>query len=247
MMDQVAAIVLAAGKGKRINSTKTNKVTRKIADRPMISYTAKLIKQVGINNVLVVIGYARSSVKQVLGQSYQYVVQQPQLGTGHAVLTALPYLPRNCRHVLVLNGDDSAFYLPQDIQQLIRTHIDNQADMTLMTVVKKDPGQLGRIIRDQQGRVTAIVEFKNASNQQKQIKEINTAVYCFKRRFLETYLPQVKKNPLSQEYYLTDLLAIAVKNNQTVAAVSLANPARFHGVNTKQDLISANQKMSQRN
>lgn len=247
MIDQFCAIILAAGKGTRLNSRKSNKVVRKLNNQPMVKFTADLLEKLGLKNVIVVVGFKSGSVQQALGPKYKYVVQSPQLGTGHAVLTALPHLPKNCSQVLVLNADDSAFYQPQDIKDLIKAHLQSHADMTLLTVIKNDPPKLGRVIRNNKNKVQAIVEFKNASDQQKQIKEINTATYCFSAQFLNQYLPQLKLNPVAKEYYLTDLLETAVSNHKPVAAVQLSNPDRFQGVNTRQDLELARRKMKQKN
>ncbi len=244
-MNNITAIILAAGKGTRLNSTNKNKVVKSIGGKPMISYTVDLLKQLSIKEVVVVVGFRSDSVKQVLGQNFTYITQESPLGTGHAVMTAIPHLKPSCQHALVLNGDDSAFYQPSDIKKLITTHQHNQSDMTLLTVIKQNPAQFGRIIRDQDNNVSAIVEFKNATKTQKQIKEINTATYCFKKDFLAEYISAIQTNPVSKEYYLTDLLEIAVKNHKTVSSVTLENPNRFHGINNLEELKIANQKMSQ--
>jgi len=247
MKSDFTAVILAAGKGTRLNCQKENKVTKKLAGKPMISYTTDLLKKTGIDSIIVVIGFAQTSVKKILGDKYIYAVQKKPLGTGNAVLSALPHLPQTCQYVLVLNADDSAFYQPEDLNKLINTHLKNKDDMSLLTVIKNNPQKLGRIIRDQNKKVSAIVEFKNANVSQKKIKEVNTATYCFKKEFLQKYLSQIKPNPVSQEYYLTDLLAIAVKNNKQVNAVKLSNSSRFQGVNTKEDLQLADKKMKQKN
>jgi len=247
MKSNFTAVILAAGKGTRLNCTKENKVVKKLADKPMISYTTDLLKKINIKSIIVVIGYAQESVKQILGDKYIYALQKKPLGTGNAVLSALSSLPQTCQHVLVLNADDSAFYQPEDLDQLINTHLKNKADMSLLTVIKDNPKKLGRIIRDQNKKVSAIVEYKNATEQQRKIKEVNTATYCFTKEFLQACLPQVKPNPVSHEYYLTDLLAIAVKNNKQVIAVKLSQSSRFQGVNTKEDLQLADKKMKQKN
>jgi bifunctional UDP-N-acetylglucosamine pyrophosphorylase/glucosamine-1-phosphate N-acetyltransferase len=242
-MKNITAIVLAAGKGTRFNTTRTNKLVRELAGRPMISYTADLLKNSGIKSTIFVVGFKKSSITRVLGHQYTYAVQEEVLGTADAVKSALPSLTSACQQVLVLNADDSAFYLASDISRLINTHLKTQADMTIMTVVKKDPQKLGRIIRDKSAKVRAIVEFKNATKKQKNIKEVNTATYCFKRAFLEAFIDKIKKDPVSKEYYLTDMLAMAVKNKKKVSAVKLTDPERFHSINTPEDLQRANIKM----
>ena len=238
-MNHINAIVLAAGKGTRLNSTGKNKVVKTIGGRPMISYTADLIKQLKIGKAIIVVGFQSDSVKKVLGPSYTYAVQDAPKGTGHAVKRAISHLDPNCQDVLVLNGDDSAFYQSQDINKLITRHQKQNSDMTLLTVVKKDPGQLGRIIRDQTNDITAIVEYKNTNQAQKQIKEVNTATYCFKKNFLTKYINHIQENPISKEYYLTEMLEIAVKNHQSVSAVILKDSNRFQGINNLSELKKA--------
>lgn len=238
-MNNINAIVLAAGKGTRLKSVNKNKVVKTIGGRPMISYTADLIDKLKLSKTIVVVGFQSSSVKKVLGPEYTYAIQEKPLGTGHAVKKAISHLDKDCQHVLVLNGDDSAFYKSQDIKSLITTHQQLNSDMTLLTVVKKDPAQLGRIIRDKQHKISAIVEYKNATSAQKQIKEVNTATYCFKKEFLLKFINSIRKNPVSKEYYLTDMLEIAVKNNHSVSAVTLKDSSRFQGINNLEELKQA--------
>lgn len=239
-MKNITAIILAAGKGTRLNSSNKNKVARKINNKPMICYTTDLLKSFGVTEIVVVVGFRKSSVIRALGSHYTYVVQKEILGTGHAVKTAFPKISKDTKTILILNGDDSAFYKAKDIKNLINTHLKTEADMTLMTVDKDNPAQLGRIIRNKNNQVKAIVEFKNATNKEKQIKEINTATYCFSYHFLNNYLKTITKNPVSNEYYLTDLLEIAVKNQKKVSAVKLENEAKFQGINTLEELKTAN-------
>jgi UDP-N-acetylglucosamine diphosphorylase/glucosamine-1-phosphate N-acetyltransferase len=238
-MNHINAIILAAGKGTRLKSVDKNKVVKTIGGQPMINYTAELINKLKPTKTIVVVGFQSNSVKKVLGSSYTYAVQKNPSGTGHAVKKAIPHLEKTCQHVLVLNGDDSAFYKPEDIEKLITTHQRLHSDMTLLTVIKKDPAQLGRIIRDQHHKIKAIVEFKNATLAQKQIKEVNTATYCFKKEFLTKFINSIQRNPVSKEYYLTEMLEIAVRNHQSVSAVILKNPSRFQGINNLEELQQA--------
>ena len=184
-MNHLTAIVLAAGKGTRIKSTNRNKVVRRLAGKPMICYTTELLKSLGIKDIVVVVGFQADSVRKALGNGFTYATQKQRLGTGHAVKIALPLVNPASQNVLILNADDSAFYTKKDLNVLIKTHRQNKSSLTLLTVVKDDPAHLGRIIRDKQGKVKAIVEFKNATSTQKTIKEVNTATYfyCNKNKF----------------------------------------------------------------
>jgi len=115
--------------------------------------------------------------------------------------------------------------------------------LTLLTVRKDDPSGLGRIIRDHQGKIKRIVEEKDASQEEKGIKEINTGCYCFQRQFVKEYLPQIKKNFLKGEYYLTDIVSLGIKGKRKVTAVRIGRGEYFQGVNTKEQFLAAEAKM----
>lgn len=243
----LAAVVLAAGKGTRINATADkNKVTYPIANKPIIAYTVDNLKSAGIDKIVVVIGFASDSVKQVLGDSVSYAIQKQRLGTGHALKTGLGAIRNDqVNTVISLYGDDSAFYPPEVFKNLIAEHRKQHAVISFVTIEKQNPIGLGRIIRDDDGQVEAIVEEKNASVQQKQIKEINTGLYCFDRSFLKEALNNIKKNPVSKEYYLTDTVEYAVKQHLPIQAIKWPQGDIWFGVNTTQELSAADEKMRQ--
>lgn len=241
-MKKTAAIVLAAGKGTRINAKKRNKVAFKLGKKPMIQHTVENLEKSGVNQIIAVVGFQSDSVRNALGDKVDYAVQKQALGTGDAVKTALPHLAEGIRTVFLVNGDDSAFYTPKLYQKAYQKLQDESADVVLLTIIKNDPMGLGRIIRDADGCITKIVEEKVATQEEKQIKEINTNMYCLKRDFLEKAIPQIEKNPVSEEYYLTDIVEIANKNNQTVIPMVLKDPNLWHGVNTRKQLKKAREK-----
>lgn len=242
-MKSVSAIILAAGKGTRLNCRQKNKVSLSLGGQPMICYTLKTLKKLKLKKIYIVVGFQKQSVIKALGPAYSYIEQPKRLGTGHAVLTAFKKIKKPTKYFLILNGDDSAFYQPSDLKALISKHLKTQADMTLITLFPQYPNHLGRIIRDQKGKIKAIVEYKNATIKQRKIKEINSATYCFKHSFLKKFLPKITKNPVTGEYYLTDLLALAVDHGQKVRSVTLKDPANFCGVNTQKDLLTAQKRI----
>ncbi|OGV92439.1 hypothetical protein A3B57_04005 [Microgenomates group bacterium RIFCSPLOWO2_01_FULL_47_10] len=244
MQNQVAAIVLAAGKGARMKSTTTNKVALTLAERPIIAYTIDNLQQAGISTIITVVGFAQDSVREALGDRGIFVTQRWQKGTGDAVKVGLSAVPGDVTDVVSVYGDDSAFYPPEVIRQLIATHQAKNADITLLTVKKNNPAGLGRIIRDKTGSITAIVEEKNAVPTQKLITEINTGLYCFKRTFLDTYIHQIQKNPVSGEYYLTDLIEIAKSAGAKVEAVLCDDNSVWQGINDPSELDSARLRMA---
>lgn len=243
-MDNTAVVILAAGKGTRIKSKNINKVVLPLAGKPMISYVVTKLLNMKLPDIFVVVGFAKKSVMQALGNHVTYVIQKRRLGTASAVSSAMNKI-KKFETALILNGDDSAFY-PQDvIKNLLKSHRKNSPVITILTVIKENPFGLGRIIREKE-KTVAIIEEKNASPIQKKIKEVNTACYVFSVKFLRNYLPLVKKNPLKKEYYLTDLVEIAVRNNLPIETYT-APEKIFIGVNTKEELLLADSAMKMRN
>lgn len=245
-MKQVAAIILAAGRGTRMESTKNNKVVNALADKPMVAYTVSNLKQSGISNIIVVVGFASESVKKALKKSVIYALQRKRLGTGHAVQVGLSKVNKNVKQIISLYADDSAFYSPKLISSLLSTHRKNHAAVTVVTVAKKDPHGLGRILRDSKGQIKAIIEEKNATSKQKKITEINTGLYCFDSNFLFNSIRKVKKNPISGEYYLTDMVEIARKQGKKVSTLHWADNSVWFGVNTREQLIKADKLMQKK-
>ena len=245
-MKQVAAIILAAGKGTRMKSTDKNKVVHALASKPMVAYTVKNLENSGIKSIIVVVGFASESVRVALKNSVTYAVQRKRLGTGHAVKVGLSKVPKNVQQIVSLYADDSAFYSPKLISSLLSTHRKNKAAVTVVTVTKKDPHGLGRILRDSKGQIKAIIEEKNASPKQKKITEINTGLYCFDSHFLAQGINKVKKNPVSGEYYLTDMVEIANNLGKKVIALHWLDSSIWFGVNTRKQLIKADKLMQKK-
>lgn len=234
----ITAVVLAAGKGKRMKSKKFNKVVLNLGEKPMILYTIELLEKLKIKPIVVVVGFAKDSVMSALGNRVIFAEQRKHLGTAHATQCGLKKLNSKVSDILVLNGDDSAFYTENLIEKLIKTHLTVGAALTFLTITLDDPSSLGRIIRDKNGKVLAIVEEKDATEEQKKIKEVNPACYLFKRNFLSKYLKKVKKSKVTGEYYLVDLIGLAVNHKEKVEAVKMKE-IPWRGVNTEEELKEA--------
>lgn len=245
MFDQLSAIVLAAGRGTRMNAKKINKVMFELGGRPMIGYTVDLLQKVGLTKIIIVVGYLHKTVIDYLGNNFIYAYQKKRLGTGHAVLVALKKLPVNTNHVLVVNADDSAFYPPKVLNDLISQHLATRADLTFLTVDKKKPN-IARVIRDSQGKILGVVEQQNLKPEQEKIKEINCGCYCFSVNFLKHFLPKLEKNPLSQEYYITQLIELGIHFKRKIKAYKMEKAQYFYGVNTRNQLIAAEKRMRQK-
>jgi len=244
MKEKLGAIILAAGKGKRMQSKKINKVTLPLGGKPMILHTAELLRQVDVSPIVIVIGFAKDSVKGLFNGDVLFAEQKKRLGTAHAVYTALKELPQNVEDVLILQGDDSAFYGQDIIKGLLNAHRENDASFTFLTIDVENPTGLGRIIRDKRGNLQGVVEEKDATQKQKQINEINPACYVVNTQFLKKYLPRVKKSPITGEYYLTSLIDIGIKNGENVQTLR-AGKIAWRGVNTPKELEEAEKLITQ--
>ncbi len=235
----LGAIILAAGRGSRMNSAKTNKVAMVLADKPLIQHSVNLLEEMKIQQIIVVVGFAKDSVKNVLkNSSVVFAEQKKQLGTADALGSALAKLNSYITDILVIQGDDSHFYTQEVISKLIDLHRSKKTSITFLTIESTNQFGLGRIVRDKKGKVTAIVEEKDASEAVRKIKEVNPACYIFKVSFLKKYLSKIEKSKISGEYYLTSLIDIAIKNKEEMYTFN-AGKMLWRGINTKEELQEA--------
>lgn len=237
-MKKIAAIILAAGKGERMNSKKINKVVLPLGNKQMILHAVDRLLGLDISPIIAVVGFAKESVMAILTGKVIFAQQKERLGSGHAVLCALEKLSQDISTVLVLNGDDSAFYTENIIKKLINTHLDEKAQASFLTITVDNPSGLGRIIRDNDREVVGIVEEKDATEKQRSVKEINPGCYIFEISFLRKYLKRVEKSAVSGEYYLTSLIDIAIKNHEKVKAINVGKIV-WRGINTPEELREA--------
>lgn len=229
-----SAIVLAAGKGTRMKSA-LPKVMHPILSEPMITHVITHLNQIHVDQTVVVIGHGGELVQNTLKESVSYAVQTEQLGTGHAVMQALPVLSPDGDTIL-LYGDTPC--IQSDTMEKL-FELNQAADMTILTAVFDDPAKYGRIVRDHYGNISKIVEFKDCTEDQKRIKEINTGIYCFKSKALHQYLKEVKNDNAANEYYITDLVEIFLSHNLKVQAFPIADTDEVLGVNDRMDLARA--------
>lgn len=237
-MNKIGGVILAAGKGTRMNSTTTNKVALPLAGKPMIVHGLDLLERLNVDPVVIVVGFAKESVMKAVTKDVIYAEQFERLGTAHAVQTAISQLPDGIENILVIQGDDSAFYKEEALRKMIDTHLINKNALTFLTVELSDPTSLGRVVRDENGVILRIVEEKDAGEDEKKIKEINPACYVFSVSFLRKFLPQVKKSEVTGEYYLVNLIELAQINNEKFEAVKGGFIA-WRGVNTPDELREA--------
>ena len=246
-MKNFSAIVLAAGEGTRLAGglpSPKPKVLYKIAGRPLVLYALDLLKKLGLEEIIIVVGHKASEVKRTVGQGYKFAIQRERLGTGHAAAVGLKKVSVDARNVLVINGDDSAFYKLDTIQKVLNKHVGKGNTITFVTLELENPSGLGRVVRKGE-KVVGVVEEKIASSKEKKIKEINDGVYCFRRSWLEENLPKIKKSPVG-EYYIVDLIGLAVSQGEKVGVFKLEDPSEWRGVNMPEELELADLLMKER-
>jgi bifunctional UDP-N-acetylglucosamine pyrophosphorylase / glucosamine-1-phosphate N-acetyltransferase len=235
-MPTLAAVVLAAGKSTRMKS-KTIKVLHPIAGVPMICYVQAAIAALEPARTVVVVGHGADEVKRTLGQGPFFVEQSELLGTGHALLQARPLVEGQADHVLCVYGD-MPLLRPATLRSLLGKHLASGSVMTLLTLGGDDPMGFGRIMRDDEGQVQAIVEEKVATPRQLAIREYNAGVYCFRSDWLWPRLARLPKSAVG-EYYLTDMLAVAVSEGVPVQTAFCDDPGEVQGINTRVHLAQA--------
>ena len=234
------AIVLAAGKGTRMKSDRS-KVMHTIIDRSMLAYIIDALRAVSVQRIVLIVGYQAESIKEAF-PDVEFALQQPQLGTGHAVMQATQ-LKDEDGDTLIINGDGPCIQ-PETLEKLFQTNQD--ASLTLLTSVLDDGAHYGRIVRDENGHVQAIVEAKDCTEEQKKICEINAGMYCFKNRDLFDNLDKLTTNNAQNEYYLTDLVKILANQGKVVKGLVVENRDEVMGINDCVELNKAYEWMQNR-
>lgn len=239
----LTSIILAAGKGTRMNSA-LSKVMHPICGKPLVSYAVQNAFDVGAQKTVVVVGHSAQAVQRYLGDRVEFAYQAEQLGTGHAVQAAKPNLKNESGLILVMFGDMPLFRR-ETIQAVVNTQQANDGPLTMLTVVAKDARGFGRIIRNDEGKVKAIVEEAQATPEQRLIQEVNASVYCFEAGWLWQALENVPLSPKG-EYYLTDVVEIAVSEGRNAAVVTADDEMETLGINTRVHLAEAEAVMRRR-
>jgi bifunctional UDP-N-acetylglucosamine pyrophosphorylase/glucosamine-1-phosphate N-acetyltransferase len=237
MQKGLAAVILAAGKGTRMKSTMP-KVLHPICGQPMLQYPLRAARQAGFDQLQVVVGHQSEAVKEAFASAaVSWVEQTEQLGTGHALLCAAEYLTDFTGTLLLLCGD-VPLLRAETLQQLLTFHAQQQAAVTVLTAEMPNPTGYGRIIRSGE-QVLQIVEEKDATEQQRQVQEINTGTYLFEAAFVFRALKNLKTDNAQGEYYLTDVVAAAVAAGEKTRAICVADPTEVMGINDRCQLAEA--------
>ena len=244
-MKGLSVIVLAAGKGVRMKSD-LPKVLHRICGKEMINHVVDNVKGLGASQIIVVTGYKQDSVKEVLAENVETVWQEKQLGTGHAVMQAVPSILKDAGHVLVLYGD-TPLVSSETLLRLIEYHRSGSYGMTVLTVDMDNPEGYGRILRNNAGNITAIVEHKDANQDQRRIREINSGIYCFDRKLLAEGIGSLKNDNAQGEYYLTDIVEFLDDKGIIIGGCKSDDPQEVMGVNTKYQLSVVQKAINRRN
>ena len=239
-----SVVILAAGKGVRMCS-QMPKVLHQVAGKPMIWYVVKAVKEAGIDDIILVVGHGREMVEETLaGENLRFVVQEEQLGTGHALMQAQDSI--NPDNTLVVLAGDTPLLEGTTLKKLLDFHQQQQSLATVLSALLSDPYGYGRIIRQADGGLERIAEEKDASPEEKEITEINTGMYCFQAGAVFAALARVQRSNAQGEYYLTDVLPILKNDGHNVAVLATDEVDQIHGINDRIQMAAAETIIRQR-
>jgi len=247
--DSVQGVILAGGKGTRMNQGNPSPIPKALyplGGKPIVGYILVTLKNIGIKKPILVIGYKADLIKKEMGDSFNYVIQKKRLGTGHAAKLGVLAVKNSYHDVLILQGDDSAFYKGETLKKFIVNHQKQKAILSFLTTEVSDPKEMGRIIRDKNNKVLAIIEKENLTPAFKKIKEINCGAYLINLVWAKNNMAKIKKTLKGgKEYPLPDIVKIALEEGQKTIAYKI--PAReWHGINSPSELVEGEKIISSR-
>jgi bifunctional UDP-N-acetylglucosamine pyrophosphorylase/glucosamine-1-phosphate N-acetyltransferase len=239
----LSVVILAAGQGMRFKSTRS-KLLHPLGGRPIVDYTLQMAHALTDQRPALVVGRDSDAVRAWVGERAEYVVQAEPLGTGHAVLQAMPALRGKSDTVLVMLADMPLIRV-ESARALVEANARQRAPLSILTVIAPNQKDFGRIVRDAQGRVRAIVEAAHATPEQLALAEKNSGLFCINADWLWEHLPRLPLSPKG-EYYLTDLIALAVAEGAAIGAHTIDDETEIIGVNTRAQLAEAEAALRRR-
>lgn len=243
---EIKSVILAAGKGTRMKSD-TPKVLHKIFEKPLLGYVLDNVKNL-VSESFVIVGHQAQEVSQYVEENYdnvKTVLQTPQLGTGHAVSMVCPELENFEGQLIILCGD-TPLITEKTLKDFIEYHNSLNSDLTVMSTIFENPKNYGRIIRESDNSLKCIVEEKDATLEQKAVKEVNAGIYCLNWSKIKLAFSQLSSNNAQGEYYLTDIIAWGKNQNLNVNAFILDNHDEIYGINSRLNLAEATKIMNNR-
>jgi bifunctional UDP-N-acetylglucosamine pyrophosphorylase/glucosamine-1-phosphate N-acetyltransferase len=240
----IRAIILAAGRGARMPDHDLPKVLYPIGGKPMIKYLIGTFKNAGISSPIIVVGYRKELVMKELGKEYEYAVQEEQLGTAHAVLSAHDALATHSGLTFIAYGD-MPFWSKETIEGMIELQSLTGVVLVIASAEVGPDYAYGRIIRDKDGRVLRVVEEKDATEEEKEIKETNGGLYLVDNTWLFEALLKIKNENANHQYYLPDLVSIATGEGKGVEAYKVKNPKEAIGVNDEKNIKAAEDALAE--
>ncbi|MCB5249955.1 MAG: sugar phosphate nucleotidyltransferase [Candidatus Cloacimonadales bacterium] len=245
-MKTLASIILAAGKGTRMKSEKS-KVSFSLAGKSLVQRVVETSLKSNCNKIVVIVGYKKEEVISCIPphESLEFCEQKEQLGTGHAVKVAEESF-KNCDGEVFILCGDVPLLKAETLEKTLDSHRKNKAYCTVLTMILDDPGRYGRMVRDNNNNICKIVEYKDASDEQRLIKEINSGIYCFDIKALFAALKKVDNKNEQNEYYLTDVLEILYKENKRIDAIVLEDVSEAAGINSQEQLAELEDELYKR-
>jgi bifunctional UDP-N-acetylglucosamine pyrophosphorylase/glucosamine-1-phosphate N-acetyltransferase len=245
-MENLAVIILAAGKGKRMRSDLV-KVLHHLMGRPMLAYPLEVcLERLQPEKTVVVVGHQAEQIQDSFADPrITFVRQQDQLGTGHAVSMTEPILGNFTGTILILCGD-TPLITAQTLTEMVNQHRAKKASLTLLTAVREDPSGYGRLVRGTLGKAHKVVEEKDATIREREIQEVNTGIYCVKASFLYNALAKVRSENAQGEYYLPDIIEVAHHKKKRISTFSAPDPDEIMGINTRAELAQAEEILAER-
>lgn len=239
MTSPLAVVIMAAGKGTRMKSDLA-KVLHPLGGKPMLEYVVRVSEKLSPEKIVVIVGHQAASVQEAMKNfNIAFALQEPQLGTGHAVMQTETALKNFDGDVIVLSGD-APLITAETLDRLLNFHRTKSAAATMLTATLSDPTGYGRVIRDATGdHVVRIAEQKDASESEKQVLEVNSGIYVFQKALLFAALKHIRNDNMQQEFYLPDVFKIFVAEGKTVAAMPVENINEIKGINTPEQLAEA--------
>lgn len=244
----IKAVILAAGKGTRMKSVTTPKVLHEIMGKTLLGYVLDNVKNF-VTEEFVIVGHHAEDVEEFVKSNYENaktVLQTPQLGTGHAVSMVCPELSDFDGLILILCGD-TPLIKEETLKEFVEFHKSQNSDITVMSTIFENPTNYGRILRETDNSLKCIVEEKDATSEQKAVKEVNAGIYCLNWSKVKEAFKDLKSNNAQGEYYLTDIISWGKTQNLNVNAYILQNSDEIYGINSRLNLAEATKMMNRRN